>query len=118
MKVRALKDLNLGGTGIVAVTFKKGDIFDIDDNQPEGFVIGSKGVVYYTQTGMIGAPVGTLKKLPLVLGQDVEIFTDNTGTNTKPIYDSDIKKEKMGSYMFVGGILLLTYIVYKIIKTK
>lgn len=118
MKVRALKDLNLGGTGIVAVTYKKGDIFDIDDNQPAGFVLGSKGVVFYTQTGMIGAPKGTLKQVPLVIGQDIEILTDNSGTNTKPIYDSDIKKEKMGSYMFVGGILLLTYIVYKIIKTK
>lgn len=115
MKVRALKDLNLGGTGIVADTYKKGDIFDIEN---QGFVFGGKGVVYYTQTGLIGAPVGTLKKLPLVLGEDVEILWDDSGTNTKPIYDSDIKKEKMGSYMFVGGILLLTYIVYKIIKTK
>jgi hypothetical protein len=106
MKVKALKDLNLGGTGIVAVTYKKGDIFDIPDTQP----IGGK-IVFYTE-------MGTSKKLPLILGEDVLIVVENPTGDVKQIYDKDIQKAKIGSYMFVGGTLLLTYLVFKIIKSK
>jgi hypothetical protein len=51
----------------------------------------------------------------LVVGKNAEIYTNNNANN------SDLKKmqnQQLGSYMFVGGILLLTYIAYKLIKEK
>ena len=100
MKVVALKDLNLGGTGIAPVTIKKGDTFIISDTQPDG-----GNIVFYNE-------LGTGKKLPLVLGTDIDIIEDvgnlESRINTKKQY---------GSLMFVGGGLLLLYLVYKIVKS-
>jgi hypothetical protein len=50
-----------------------------------------------------------------VVGKNARIYTNNNANN------SDLKKmqnQQLGSYMFVGGILLLTYIAYKLIKEK
>lgn len=102
MKVVALKDLNLGGIGIVAVTKKKGDVFELPDTQP----IGSK-VLFYNE-------FGTGKKLPLTLGTDINIVEDDTDS----IKDEDSKRKQQGKFIFIGGALLLTYLVYKIIKSK
>ena len=102
MKVIALKDLNLGGIGIVAVTKKKGDVFAVSDTQP----VGGK-ILFYDE-------LGTGKKLPLVLGTDVNIIEDDTDS----VKDEDLKRKKQGKLIFLGGALLLTYLVYKIIKSK
>jgi hypothetical protein len=98
-KVRALRDLNLGGRGIVAVTKKQGDIFFINDNQP----LGGKTLYYKTLLHD--------SKVPLVLGQDIELVNDN------PI-ESIVTKKQTGSLLFSGGLLALGYIVYKVINTK
>jgi hypothetical protein len=98
-KVRALRDLNLGGRGIVAVTKKQGDIFFINDNQP----LGGKTLYYKTLLHD--------SKVPLVLGQDIELVNDN------PI-ESIVTKKQTGSLLFYGGLLALGYIVYKVINTK
>lgn len=97
MKVIALKDLNLGGTGIVAVTKKKGEVFEIPDTQP----FGGK-IVFYNE-------LGTGKKLPLTLGTDINIVED--------VKNEDLKAKKQGTLIFLGGALLLTYLIYKIIKS-
>lgn len=97
MKVVALKDLNLGGTGIVAVTKKKGEVFEISDTQP----FGSK-ILFYTQ-------LGTGQKLPLTLGTDINIVEDAQNDN--------LRAKKQGTFIFLGGALLLTYLIYKIIKS-
>ena len=102
MKVVALKDLNLGGIGIVAVTKKKGDVFEVSDTQP----VGGK-ILFYDE-------FGTGKKLPLVLGTDVNITEDDTDS----VMDEESKRKQKGKYIFIGGALLLTYLVYKIIKSK
>ena len=98
-KVRALRDLNLGGRGIVAVTKKKGEIFYINENQPDG------GKTLYYEDAL------WKDRVPLVLGQDIELVNDN------PI-KSIVTKEKTGSLLFYGGLLALGYIVYKVINTK
>jgi hypothetical protein len=100
-KVRALRDLNLGGRGIVAQTKKKGDIFFINDNQP----LGGGGKTLYYKTMLHDSEV------PLVLGQDIELVNDN------PI-ESIVTNEQKGSLLFYGGLLALGYIVYKIVTTK
>jgi len=102
MKVVALKDLNLGGIGIVAVTKKKGDVFEVPDTQP----VGGK-ILFYDE-------FGTGKKLPLVLGTDISIVEENKDS----VMDEDSKRKKQGKLIFLGGALLLTYLVYKIIKSK
>lgn len=51
----------------------------------------------------------------LMVGKNAEIFTNTNANN------SDLKKmqnQQLGSYMFVGGILLLSFIAYKLIKEK
>jgi hypothetical protein len=171
MKVVALKDLNLGGTGIVAVTKKKGDVFELPDTQPVG------GKIYFYNE------LGTGKKLPLVLGTDISVLEENNqnplppdrkvkarllkdfgtkgmlgtfigskgdiidvqvrdgvdgsnkvyifnvstgkndrefiiGTDVELVTDKGITKEKLGSYMFVGAIIILSFIAYKLIKEK
>jgi hypothetical protein len=165
MKVVALKDLNLGGIGIVAVTKKKGDVFEVPDTQP----VGGK-ILFYNE-------FGTGKKLPLVLGTDISVLEENNqnplppdrkvkarllkeiqlsgisgpnkvgdiievrvpiggnkvyvrsgstgreieltiGTDVELVTDKGITKEKLGSYMFVGAIIILSYIAYKLIKEK
>lgn len=106
MKVKALKDLNLAGRGIATEVVKKGEIFEISDSQPIG------GKTWYYESKI------TKEKVPLVVGQDIEYLTDNSGTNTKPIYDSDIKKEKMGRVLFFGALIVLGYIVYKVSNNK
>ena len=100
-KVRALRDLNLGGRGIVAETKKQGDIFFINDNQP----LGGGGKTLYYKTLLHDSEV------PLVLGQDIELVNDN------PI-ESIVTKKQTGSLLFYGGLLALGYIVYKVINTK
>ena len=100
-KVRALRDLNLGGRGIVAQTKKQGDIFFINDNQP----LGGGGKTLYYKTLLHDSEV------PLVLGQDIELVNDN------PI-ESIVTKKQTGSLLFYGGLLALGYIVYKIVTTK
>jgi hypothetical protein len=100
-KVRALRDLNLGGRGIVAQTKKQGDIFFINDNQP----LGGGGKTLYYKTLLHDSEV------PLVLGQDIELVNDN------PI-ESIVTKKQTGSLLFYGGLLALGYIVYKVINTK
>ena len=100
-KVRALRDLNLGGRGIVAQTKKQGDIFFINDNQP----LGGGGKTLYYKTMLHDSEV------PLVLGQDIELVNDN------PI-ESIVTKKQTGSLLFYGGLLALGYIVYKIVTTK
>jgi hypothetical protein len=102
MKVVALKDLNLGGTGIVAVTKKKGDIFELPDIQP----VGGK-VLFYNE-------FGTGKRLPLVLGTEINIVEENQVS----AIDEESKRKQQGKYIFLAGGLLLTYLIYKIIKSK
>ena len=102
MKVVALKDLNLGGIGIVAVTKKKGDVFELPDEQP----VGGK-ILFYNE-------LGTGKKLPLVLGTDINIVEENKDSGM----DEESKRKQQGKYIFIGGALLLTYLIYKIIKSK
>ncbi len=101
MKVVALKDLNLGGIGIVAVTKKKGDVFELSDTQP----VGGK-ILFYDE-------LGTGKKLPLVLGTDINIVDD-----TDSIKDDDLKRKQQGKFIFLTGALMLTYLIYKIIKSE
>ena len=104
MKVEALRDLNLGGIGIVAVTKKKGDVFEISDTQP----IGGK-VLFYDE-------LGTGKKLPLVLGTDIKIVEDSND-NKDSVKNEDLKRKQQGKFIFLTGALMLTYLIYKIIKS-
>lgn len=105
MKVVALKDLNLGGIGIVAVTKKKGDVFELPDTQP----VGGK-VLFYNE-------FGTGKRLPLVLGTDINIVEDSND-NKDSVKDDDLKRKQQGKLIFLTGSLMLTYLVYKIIKSE
>ena len=71
-----------------------------------GFPTATKGKYIYTTEGI---------NYELVVGKNAEIYVDKNDNNS----DSDkTQNQKFGSYMFVGGALLLTYIVYKIIKSK
>jgi hypothetical protein len=94
MQVRALRELNLGGRGIVARIVKKGEIFEISANQPLG------GKTYYYEDTMAES------KIPLVLGQDIELVT------------SEITKQQKGGLLFYGALAILGYIVYKVVTTK
>lgn len=105
MKVVALKDLNLGGIGIVAVTKKKGDVFELPDTQP----VGGK-VLFYNE-------FGTGKRLPLVLGTDINIV-EGSNDNKDSVKDDDLKRKQQGKLIFLTGALMLTYLVYKIIKSE
>lgn len=107
MKVVALKDLNLGGIGIVAVTKNKGDVFELPDEQP----VGGK-ILFYNE-------FGTGKKLPLVLGIDISVVEEPLPPDKKVLVtDQGKTKDKVGSYMFVGAIVVLSYIAYKVIVKK
>jgi hypothetical protein len=51
----------------------------------------------------------------LMVGKNAEIFTNTNANN------SDLKKmqnQQLGSYMFVGAIVVLSYIAYKVIVKK
>jgi hypothetical protein len=100
MKVKALKDLNLGGRGIVAQTKKKGDIFEISDNQPVG------GKTFYYEDAIYK------DKVPLVLGQDIELVI---GDEPKKAI---VTKEEKGGVLFYGALAVLGYIVYRVLTTK
>jgi hypothetical protein len=93
VKARLLKDFGTKGTlgGFIG---SKGDIIDVQVRDG-----GNKVYTFNSSTGK--------NDLEFVIGTDVELVTDK-----------GITKEKLGSYMFVGGILLLTYIAYKLIKEK
>jgi hypothetical protein len=71
-----------------------------------GIPTATKGKYIYNTEGV---------NYELVVGKNAEIYVDKNDNNS----DSDkTQNQKFGSYMFVGGALLLTYIVYKIIKSK
>jgi hypothetical protein len=71
-----------------------------------GIPTATKGKYIYTTEGV---------NYELVVGKNAEIYVDKNDNNS----DSDkTRNQQFGSYMFVGGALLLTYIVYKIIKSK
>jgi hypothetical protein len=100
MKVRALRDLNLGGRGIVAQTKKKGEIFYINDNQPLG------GKILYYKTLLHDS------KVSLVLGQDIELVVGDDPQK------AIVTKEEKGGLLFYGALAVLGYIVYRVLTTK
>jgi hypothetical protein len=93
VKARLLKDFGTKGT-IGGFIGSKGDIIDVQVRDG-----GNKVYTFNSSTGK--------NDREFIIGTDVELVTDK-----------GITKEKLGSYMFVGGILLLTYIAYKLIKEK
>jgi hypothetical protein len=100
MRVRALRDLNLGGRGIVAQTKKKGEIFFINDNQPLG------GQTLYYKTLLHDS------KVPLIVGQDIELVIGDEPQK------AIVTKEEKGGLLFYGALAILGYIVYRVLTTK
>lgn len=90
MKAKLLKEIQLSG---ISGPNKVGEIIEV--RVPDG---GNK---VYVRSASLG------KEIELIIGTDVELVTDE-----------GITKQKLGSYMFVGGILLLSFIAYKLIKEK
>jgi len=93
VKARLLKDFGTKGT-IGGFIGSKGDIIDVQVRDG-----GNKVYIFNVSTGK--------NDREFIIGTDVELITDK-----------GITKEKLGSYMFVGGIIILSYIVYKLIKEK
>ena len=93
MKARLLKDFGTKGT--------------------IGGFIGSKGDIIYVQVRDGSNKVYSFNpstgkdNLEFIIGTDVELVTDK-----------GITKEKLGSYMFVGAIIILSFIAYELIKEK
>jgi hypothetical protein len=85
-------------TGITGGMIFKGAIIDVD------VPVGGKKV-YYTKKG-------TNVKTELIIGTDVELILDD---GAQPI---EVNKQQKGSLLFYGGLIALTYIVYKIVTTK
>lgn len=92
VKARLLKDF--GTKGMTGFGGSKGDIIDV-----QVVYGGNKVYAFNPSTGM--------DNIALIIGTDVELVTDK-----------GITKEKLGSYMFVGAIIILSYIAYKLIKEK
>lgn len=90
MKAKLLKEIQLSG---ISGPNKVGEIIEV--RVPDG---GNKVYVRSASTG---------KEIELIIGTDVELVTDE-----------GITKQKLGSYMFVGAIIILSYIAYKLIKEK
>jgi hypothetical protein len=98
-RVRALRDLNLGGRGIVATMYKKGEIFFINENQPLGKTLYYKTLLHDS-------------KVPLVLGQDIELVIGDDPQK------AIVTKEQKGGLLFYGALAVLGYIVYRVLTTK
>lgn len=90
MKAKLLKEIQLSG---ISGPNKVGEIIEV--RVPDG---GNKVYVRSASTG---------KEIELIIGTDVELVTDE-----------GITKQKLGSYMFVGAIIILSFIAYKLIKEK
>ena len=90
MKAKLLKEIQLSG---ISGPSKVGEIIEV--RVPDG---GNKVYVRSPSTG---------KEIELIIGTDVELVTDE-----------GITKQKLGSYMFVGSIIILSFIAYKLIKEK
>jgi len=74
-------------------------------------------LLYASPSKKIGTYIYETEGVPyeLVTGKNAEIYTDTKENN------SDLKKmqnQQLGSYMFVGAIIILSYIAYKLIKEK
>jgi hypothetical protein len=99
MKAKVLKSFyppsnnKVGGVEIQSITgglIREGQIIDVDAS-----IGGPLTDVYY-------------KTKKLIVGTDVELISDGP----QPI---EVNKQQKGSLLFYGGLLALTYIVYKIV---
>jgi hypothetical protein len=93
VKARLLKDFGTKGT-IGGFIGSKGDIIDVQVRDG-----GNKVYTFNSSTGK--------NDREFIIGTDVEL-----------VNDKGITKEKLGSYMFVGAIIILSFIAYKLIKEK